>query len=71
MPGSQRPEAMVVLDAPTRMRLGGFALNHDGLYDLMSTLKDSGSFSAVTLIKADVEPVLQGKAVHFVLTCEW
>ena len=63
--------AVVVLEAPTRLRLEGFALNHERLYDLMSALKESGSFSVVELVSAGMEPVLQGRAVRFVLSCEW
>lgn len=70
-PGLPRPEAVVVLEAPTGMRLDGFALNHDHLYDLMSKLKESGAFTGVTLVKAGTEPVFEGRAVHFVLACEW
>ena len=62
---------VVVLEAPTKLRLDGFALNHERLYDLMSGLKESGSFSVVKLVSAGVEPVLQGRAVRFVLSCEW
>ncbi|MFH0982684.1 MAG: hypothetical protein V2A79_14260 [Planctomycetota bacterium] len=63
--------AVVVLEAPTKLRLDGFALDHESLYDFMSKLRDSGSFSVVKPIRADAEPVLQGRAVHFVLSCEW
>ena len=62
---------MVVLEAPIRLRLEGFILDHEGLYDLMSRLKGLGIFKVVKLVRSGSEPVLQGRAVRFVLMCEW
>ncbi|MCP4591630.1 MAG: hypothetical protein GY842_12890 [bacterium] len=61
----------VVLEAPTRLRLEGFALAHENLYDLMGRLKGSGSFTTVKLEQAAMEPMLKGHAVRFILLCEW
>ncbi len=69
--GDAAASGVVVLEAPTRIRLEGFALGHEVLYDLISGLKGSGSFSEVRLLRAGMEPVLQGHAVRFVLICEW
>jgi Tfp pilus assembly protein PilN len=62
---------VIVLEAPTALRLEGYALDHVGLLDLITELKDSGSFATVSLVNAGMEPVLGGRAVHFVLACEW
>ena len=62
---------VVVLQAATRIELTGFALNHERLYDLMSRLKEDGTFSNVELLKAGMEPVLEGHAVRFTLACGW
>ncbi len=70
-PGNAADSGVVVLEAPTKLRLEGFALDHKALYDLISGLKGSGSFSEVKLLIAGMEPVLQGRAVRFVLTCAW
>jgi Tfp pilus assembly protein PilN len=71
--GGNRPaaSAVTVLEAATAVRLDGYAVNHEGLYDLMSRLKESGAFTEVNLVSAGMEPILQGRAVHFVLTCGW
>jgi len=61
----------IVLAAPTELHVQGFALDHESLYDLMSQLKESDAFSSVMLVRAGMEPVFQGSAVRFVLTCKW
>jgi len=66
-PGQQT----VVIDAPKRLRLDGYALDHSHLYQMMSALNNLKVFGRVELAQADTEPMLRGQAVRFELECEW
>lgn len=61
----------IVLDGPTGLRLVGYSLDHERLYEFMSELKKSELFTKVDLTQAGKEPVLEGTAVRFVLDCDW
>ena len=71
--GAQRENASeaVTLQGPTGIRITGYALDHEWLYEFMSALKSMGVFKRVELTQAGKEPVLQGVAVRFILECTW
>jgi len=67
-----KPEdGRTVLEAPTSMRVSGYALDHGHLYTFMSQLKQKDVFAEVELLGAGVEPALAGQAVRFELQCSW
>ncbi|MCK4659278.1 MAG: PilN domain-containing protein [Phycisphaerae bacterium] len=66
-----KPAEVVILQAPTKIRLEGFALDHGAMMDLITRLKASRAFTAVEQVTSGREPVLQGDAVRFVVTCQW
>ena len=61
----------VMLDGPAGIRITGYALDHDWLYEFMSRLNSARLFTYVELVQAGKEPVLEGQAVRFVLECAW
>lgn len=71
-PPEDEPETKVVtLIAPRSLVFEGHSLEHRSLYEFMSRLKHTGSFSDVSLTKASEEPVLGGRAVRFDIRCRW
>lgn len=62
---------VVTLIAPRSMVFEGYSLEHRSLYEFMSQLKRTNSFSDVSLTKASEEPVLTGHAVRFDIRCRW
>ncbi|HUU84475.1 MAG TPA: PilN domain-containing protein [Phycisphaerae bacterium] len=74
-PASSTPGAetssVAILAGARRLALQGFAVNHEQLYEFMTRLKGSRSFSGVELVKAGKEPVLRSRGVRFELTCTW
>jgi Tfp pilus assembly protein PilN len=67
---AKAPES-VALQGPNGIHLEGFALDHEGLYEFMSALKEARVFQRVELTSAGKEPVQNGAAVRFVLECYW
>ncbi len=61
----------VMLDGPQGIRLTGYSIEHEQLYEFMSSLKAMTQFGNVELEQTGTEPVLQGTAVRFVLRCDW
>jgi hypothetical protein len=64
-------KSVVMLDGPMGVRLTGYALDHEWLYEFMGALKSTELFAQVKLTQAGKEPVLSGEAVRFVLECVW
>lgn len=62
---------VVTLIAPRSLVFEGFSLEHRSLYEFMSQLKHTGSFSDVSLTKASEEPLLNGRVVRFDIRCRW
>lgn len=65
------PGDTVVLEAPTKLLVQGYALDHKDLYAFMSRLKQADVFTGVELMRSGREPVLAGQAVRFDLQCSW
>ena len=70
-PEDELETQVVTLIAPRSLVFEGHSLEHRSLYEFMSQLKHTGSFSDVSLIKASEEPVLGGRAVRFDIRCRW
>ncbi len=64
-------EGRTVLEAPTSVKLSGYARDHGSLYTFMTHLKRDEVFSEVELLGAGVEPAATGQAVRFELQCSW
>ena len=69
-PGHAGP-VVTTLDGARSLKLAGYAVEHETLYDFMDRLKQSQAFRHIELLKAEKEPVLWSEAVRFELTCEW
>jgi Tfp pilus assembly protein PilN len=61
----------IVLEAPTSLKLSGYAVDHAHLYTFMAQLKQHDVFAEVELLGAGVEPAAAGRAVRFELQCGW
>ncbi len=64
-------DAVVALDGPRGIRLEGYALDHDWLYQFITNLKQAGLFTNVELNSAGREPMASRDVVRFVLECDW
>jgi hypothetical protein len=69
--GAVKDGEVVTIPGPTHLKLTGYALRHERLYEFMSALKGTGVFKTIELTQAGQEPVLQGTAVRFVIECAW
>jgi Tfp pilus assembly protein PilN len=61
----------VVIDAPRRLKITGYAADIAEPQEFIASLKDTGAFSRVLLGRTDREPVLDGTYFRFELSCEW
>lgn len=64
-------EKTVMLDGPGAVRISGFAVDHDWLYEFITRLKDASVFERVDMLQAGKEKTMQADAVRFVLVCAW
>lgn len=64
-------EKTVVIDAPRRLTIGGFATEVIEPHQFVTSLKETGVFSNVVLERTNREPVLDGWYFRFELVCEW
>ena len=62
---------VVMIDAPRKLRLVGYAIDAAEPYQFVSNLKAAGVFSDVALIGAQREPVLDGSYFRFEVVCGW
>ncbi len=69
--GKDEEPRVVTMKAPRSLRIEGYALDHDNLFDYTSRLKAMQIFTDVKLKKAMEEPVFSGKAIRFNLVCNW
>ena len=60
-----------MLDGPGAVRISGFAVDHDWLYEFITRLKDASVFERVDMLQAGKERTMQADAVRFVLVCAW
>jgi len=71
-PATPDPEDTDVrLDGPGAIRIRGYALAHESIYEWIDRLKKTQVFTRVQLAEAVKEPMLQGEAVRFELECRW
>lgn len=71
---AQEPGAapeIVVIDAPRRLKLTGFAKEPSAPNTLVQNLQREGVFASVDLTNSHVEPVLDGTYYRFDVVCEW
>jgi Tfp pilus assembly protein PilN len=67
-----KPESNVVaIEGPRGIRITGYAMDHELLYEFMSRLKRIEIFSFVEMTNAARENVQEHTAVKFVLECTW
>jgi Tfp pilus assembly protein PilN len=66
-----RAPATVVIEAPRKLRLSGFAAAAQDPHELVANLKQSGAFVAVTLVEARLEPTPDRSVFRFEVVCEW
>jgi len=68
--GGKAPDT-ITIDAPRKLKIVGYVRDHALLYTFMSSLKGTGIFTAVELIRSGEQRVGDDIAVGFELTCEW
>lgn len=64
-------EATIVIDAPRRLVIRGFATEFAEPHQFVAALKHTGVFSGVVLERTNREPALDGWYYGFELVCEW
>jgi len=69
--GESTNKQTVTIDAPRRLRIRGYAENHEEIYEFMRFLKDADAFNDVTLIRSGIEHPGKQPAVGFEVICEW
>ncbi len=62
---------VIMLEAPRKLTLEGFALEHRDLYEFKTRLSQTGIFTDVNEIQGTKEPVGDGSAVRFKIVCHW
>ena len=70
-PTGEKDAPVVMIEAPRKLVLRGYAADHPELYAFMTQLKRTDVFTKVMLMRSAAEPVLDGQAVAFELVCEW
>jgi len=61
----------VAMDVPRKLEIVGYAPEASLPYEFVSALKSAEAFSRVTLVRSQVEAVLDGFHYRFELVCEW
>ena len=69
--GTDEQPAIVVIEAPRRLRMAGFAVDAAQPHEFVSSLKESKVFTNVSLEHLRRERVLDGSYFRFELICEW
>jgi Tfp pilus assembly protein PilN len=64
-------EPLLLLEGPDQLRIEGYALELESLYDFMGALKSAKVFESVELSAAGREPMLRATAVRFIIVCDW
>ena len=64
-------EGPVVIDAPHKLEIIGYAPEAAQPHDFVAALKEARVFSNVLLKRSQREPVLDGSYYRFELACEW
>ena len=64
-------EGAVIIDAPRKLEIVGYAPQAVQPYDFVSALKDTRVFSNTLLKRSQREPILDGSYYRFELVCEW
>ena len=70
-PAEGEDPGVVVIEAPRKLRIAGHATNASEPHEFVTSLKQSGVFTAVALERFRLEPVLNGSYFRFELVCEW
>jgi Tfp pilus assembly protein PilN len=66
-----RTKPVVVIEAPRKLHLTGFATAAGEPHQLAANLKETGIFTNVVLEEARLEQTPEGAYFRFDLTCEW
>ncbi len=67
----EEPPAVVVIDAPRKLNISGYATTAGEPHTFVTRLKDMGIFTNVELQRVAREPVLDDSYFRFELYCEW
>ncbi|UCC30295.1 MAG: PilN domain-containing protein [Phycisphaerales bacterium] len=68
---TEEQPAIVVIEAPRKLRMAGFAIDAAQPHEFVTNLKDSKVFTNIMLELLRTEPVLDGSYFRFELICEW
>lgn len=68
---SEKASEDVVIDAPRRVKIIGYAAKPSEPNGFVDRLNETGVFSHVELEQSQREPILDGTYYRFVLVCEW
>ncbi len=66
-----KPKPVVVIEAPRKLHLTGFATAAGEPHQLTANLKETGIFTHVVLEEARLEQTPEGAYFRFNMTCEW
>ena len=69
--GDHDEPEVVILEAPRRLVLDGYAIDYLSLLRFMSDLNRAEVFQTVSLTRAVDEPAFNATAVRFKIFCEW
>ena len=74
-PAKKKPagkeQEVVVIDAPRRLKITGYAREASEPNEFVDRLNHSGAFRLVELERSQREPILDGSYYRFQLYCEW
>ncbi len=70
-PNSAGDRSTLIIEAPRKLRITGYATDAAEPLEFVTALKDSGVFGNVALERMRREPVLDGFYFRFELLCEW
>ena len=68
---SEKESEVVVIDAPRRIEIIGYAAKPSQPNGFVDRLNETGVFSHVELERSQREPIFDGTYYRFVLFCEW
>lgn len=64
-------DTIVIIEAPRRLRIVGFAAEASDPNDFVQALQESAVFTRVDLERSQEEPILSGVYYRFDVICEW
>ena len=67
----REPEEILTIDAPTKIKIDGYAPRATEPLTLVRNLRATGVFTTVSLLRSSLETRDGGNYFHFSLVCEW